>query len=146
MSWPRDYGGRDASLWEWLIFEEEYYAAGLPQRVAQNGIFLLAPTIFDLGTQEQKDRILPRMAGVEDMWCQGWSEPGAGSDLAGITSRARRDDDAGGWRLTGQKTWTTRGAFCTQPAINRAAKPPPRSRSSRFMPPKIMANLPICAR
>ena len=113
VSWPRAYGGRDASLWEWLIFEEEYYAAGLPQRVAQNGIFLLAPTVFDFGTQEQKDRVLPRMAGVEDMWCQGWSEPGAGSDLAGITSRAIRDDEAGGWRLRGQKTWTTRGAFCT---------------------------------
>ncbi|MBA3654871.1 MAG: acyl-CoA dehydrogenase family protein [Actinobacteria bacterium] len=112
VSWPREYGGRDATLWEWVIFEEEYYAAGLPQRVAQNGIFLLAPTIFELGTQEQKERLLPRMAGVEDMWCQGWSEPGAGSDLAAITSRAARDD-AGGWRLTGQKTWTTRGAFCT---------------------------------
>ena len=113
VSWPKKYGGRDASLWEWLIFEEEYYAAGLPQRVAQNGIFLLAPTVFDFGTDEQKDRILPRMAGVEDMWCQGWSEPGAGSDLAGITSRATHDDAAGGWRLNGQKTWTTRGAFCT---------------------------------
>ncbi|HZN12661.1 MAG TPA: acyl-CoA dehydrogenase family protein [Acidimicrobiales bacterium] len=113
VSWPAVHGGRDASLWEWLIFEEEYYAAGLPQRVGQNGIFLLAPTIFDFGTDEQKDRILARMAGVEDMWCQGWSEPGAGSDLAGITSRAARDDDRGGWRLTGQKTWTTRGAFCT---------------------------------
>src|SRR5437868_4042920 len=113
VSWPAKYGGRDASLWEWLIFEEEYYAAGLPQRVAQNGIFLLAPTVFEFGTEEQRDRILPRMAGVEDMWCQGWSEPGAGSDLAGITSRATRDDTAGGWRLTGQKTWTTRGAFCS---------------------------------
>ncbi len=113
VSWPEKYGGRDASLWEWLIFEEEYYAAGLPQRVAQNGIFLLAPTVFEFGTPEQQDRILPRMAGVEDMWCQGWSEPAAGSDLAGITSRATRDDEAGGWRLTGQKTWTTRGAFCT---------------------------------
>src|SRR4029077_5764388 len=57
--------------------------------------------------------ILRRMAAVEDMWCQGWSEPDAGSDLAGIKSRAGRDADAGGWRLTGQKTWTTRGAFCT---------------------------------
>ncbi len=113
VSWPEEYGGRGASLWEWLIFEEEYYAAGLPQRVAQNGIFLLAPTVFEFGTQEQKDRILPRMAAVEDMWCQGWSEPDAGSDLAGIKSRAVRDDAAGGWRLTGQKTWTTRGAFCT---------------------------------
>jgi len=113
VSWPREYGGRDASLWEWLIFEEEYYAAGLPQRVAQNGIFLLAPTVFEFGTPEQKDRILPRMAAVEDLWCQGWSEPDAGSDLAGIKSRAVRDGAAGGWRLTGQKTWTTRGAFCT---------------------------------
>ena len=113
VSWPEAYGGRGASLWEWLIFEDEYYAAGLPQRVAQNGIFLLAPTIFDFGTDEQKDRLLPRLAGVEDMWCQGWSEPDAGSDLAGIKSRAVRDDERGGWRLTGQKTWTTRGAFCS---------------------------------
>ena len=111
VSWPEEYGGRGASLWEWLIFEEEYYAAGLPQRVAQNGIFLLAPTVFEFGTAEQRDRILPRMAGVEDLWCQGWSEPDAGSDLAGIKSRAVRDE--GGWRLSGQKTWTTRGAFCT---------------------------------
>jgi hypothetical protein len=113
VSWPEEYGGRGASLWEWLIFEEEYYAAGLPQRVAQNGIFLLAPTIFEFGTDDQRQRVLRRMAAVEDMWCQGWSEPDAGSDLAGIKSRAARDEDAGGWRLTGQKTWTTRGAFCS---------------------------------
>ncbi|WP_028921846.1 acyl-CoA dehydrogenase family protein [Pseudonocardia acaciae] len=111
VSWPGEYGGRDASLWEWLIFEEEYYRAGAPQRVTQNGIFLLAPTLFEFGTREQKDRLLPRMAGAQDLWCQGWSEPGAGSDLAGITSRASRVP--GGWRLSGQKTWTTRGAFCT---------------------------------
>jgi hypothetical protein len=113
VSWPHAYGGRDASLWEWLIFEEEYYRAGAPQRVTQNGIFLLAPTIFEFGTPEQKDRILPKMASGEQTWCQGWSEPNAGSDLAGIQSRAVRDDAAGGWRLSGQKTWTTRGAFCT---------------------------------
>ncbi|NBE83410.1 acyl-CoA dehydrogenase family protein [Micromonospora rubida] len=113
VSWPARYGGRDASLWEWLIFEEEYYAAGAPQRVTQNGIFLLAPTLFDFGTPAQQDLLLPRIAAAEDLWCQGWSEPEAGSDLAGITSRAVRDEAAGGWRLTGQKTWTTRGAFCT---------------------------------
>jgi hypothetical protein len=113
VSWPREYGGREASLIEWLIFEEEYYRAGGPQRVTQNGIFLLAPTVFEFGTKEQQDRILPRMAAAEDLWCQGWSEPNAGSDLAGIKSTARRDDGSGGWRLTGQKTWTTRGAFCT---------------------------------
>jgi alkylation response protein AidB-like acyl-CoA dehydrogenase len=113
VSWPAEYGGRDASLWEWLIFEEEYYRVGAPQRVTQNGIFLLAPTLFEYGTQEQKDTLLPRMARAEDLWCQGWSEPNAGSDLAGIRSRAVRDEAGRGWRLSGQKTWTTRGAFCT---------------------------------
>jgi alkylation response protein AidB-like acyl-CoA dehydrogenase len=113
VSWPEEYGGRNASPIEWLIFEEEYYRAGGPQRVTQNGIFLLAPTVFDFGTPAQKDHILPRMARGDDLWCQGWSEPNAGSDLAGIQSRAARDASAGGWRLSGQKTWTTRGAFCT---------------------------------
>jgi len=113
VSWPERYGGREASLWEWLIFEEEYYRAGAPARVTQNGIFLLAPTLFEFGTVEQQERILPRMAGAEDLWCQGWSEPGAGSDLAATKSRAVRAADRGGWLLTGQKTWTTRGAFCT---------------------------------
>ena len=112
VSWPREYGGRDASLMEWLIFEEEYYRAGAPQRVTQNGIFLLAPTLFELGTKQQQDRILPKMASAEETWCQGWSEPNAGSDLAGIKSRAVRDEANNGWRLSGQKTWTTRGAFC----------------------------------
>ena len=111
VSWPEAYGGRDASLWEWLIFEDEYYRAGAPQRVTQNGIFLLAPSIFEFGTKAQRDHLLPRMAAADDLWCQGWSEPNAGSDLAGITSRATKVD--GGWVLNGQKTWTTRGAFCT---------------------------------
>jgi alkylation response protein AidB-like acyl-CoA dehydrogenase len=111
VSWPEEYGGRSASLWEWLIFEEEYYRVGAPPRITQNGIFLLAPTLFDMGTPVQQDRILPRMAAADDLWCQGWSEPNAGSDLASLQSRARRVD--GGWILDGQKTWTTRGAFCT---------------------------------
>jgi len=113
VSWPAAYGGRDADLWQWLIFEEEYYRAGAPQRVTQNGIFLLSPTIFAFGTQEQKDTLLPRMAAADDLWCQAWSEPGAGSDLASLTSRATRDDGRGGWVVNGQKTWSTRGAFCT---------------------------------
>jgi alkylation response protein AidB-like acyl-CoA dehydrogenase len=126
VSWPEQYGGRDASLWEWLIFEEEYYRAGAPQRVTQNGIFLLAPTLFEFGTPEQQDRYLRRMAAAQDLWCQGWSEPGAGSDLAAVRSVAVRSSGArsrseldstvcgdGGWLLSGQKTWTTRGAFCT---------------------------------
>ncbi len=113
VSWPEEFGGRDASLWEWLIFEEEYWLAGAPQRVTQNGIFLLAPTIFEFGTSAQQHAILQKMACGEQTWCQGWSEPNAGSDLAGISSTATRDDADDGWRLNGQKTWTTRGAFCT---------------------------------
>ncbi|MDW3215250.1 MAG: acyl-CoA dehydrogenase family protein [Ilumatobacteraceae bacterium] len=111
VSWPSRYGGRDASLWEWLIFEEEYYRAECPQRVTQNGIFLLAPTVFEFGNDAQRDHVLPRLAAADDLWCQGWSEPNAGSDLASLTCRAERVDD--GWLLNGQKTWTTRGAFCT---------------------------------
>ena len=113
VSWPEQHGGRAASRWEWLIFEEEYYRAGAPPRITQNGIFLLAPTIFEYGTAEQQDHVLRRMARGDDLWCQGWSEPNAGSDLASLTCRARRDEDRGGWVLDGQKTWTTRGAFCT---------------------------------
>ena len=111
VSWPRAHGGRDGTLWDWLIFEEEYWSAGAPQRVTQNGIQILAPSIFEHGTQAQKDLLLPRIAAATDLWCQGWSEPNAGSDLAAVSSRARRT--AGGWVLDGQKTWTTRGAFCT---------------------------------
>jgi alkylation response protein AidB-like acyl-CoA dehydrogenase len=113
VSWPARYGGRDAGVWEWLIFEEEYHRAGAPQRVTQNGIFLLAPALFEFGTPAQQDRYLPPMASGAETWCQGWSEPEAGSDLAAIRARAVRDEAGGGWRLFGQKTWTTRGAFCT---------------------------------
>jgi len=112
VSWPPEYGGRGKSLVEWLIFEEEYYRAGAPQRVSQNGISLLAPTLFEFGTQEQKARILPAMARAREVWAQGWSEPGAGSDLSALRSRAVRDEQAGGFVLTGHKTWCSRGAFC----------------------------------
>ncbi|MFJ8359608.1 acyl-CoA dehydrogenase family protein [Streptomyces sp. NPDC093984] len=109
VSWPAAYGGRDAGLVRWLIFEEEYYAAGAPGRVSQNGIHLLAPTLFDHGTEEQRARVLPPMARGEVVWAQAWSEPEAGSDLASLRSRAVRTD--GGWRLSGQKTWSSRAAF-----------------------------------
>ncbi|MFC6010012.1 acyl-CoA dehydrogenase family protein [Nocardia lasii] len=109
VSWPREFGGRDASILEWVLFEQEYYAAGAPGRVAQNGIFLLAPTLFEHGTPEQLARILPRMARGEDIWAQAWSEPEAGSDLASLRSTARRTE--GGWVLNGQKTWSSRASF-----------------------------------
>jgi alkylation response protein AidB-like acyl-CoA dehydrogenase len=111
VSWPAGYHGRDASLVEWVIFEEEYYRSGAPGRVSQNGIFLLAPIIFDHGTKEQQDRFLPSMATGEQIWAQAWSEPEAGSDLASLKSTARRDDGRGGWVLNGQKTWSSRAAY-----------------------------------
>jgi len=111
VSWPREYGGREASLVEWVIFEEEYYRAGAPGRVSQNGIFLLAPIIFDHGTAEQQARFLPTMATGEKIWAQAWSEPEAGSDLASLRSTATRDDMRGGWLLNGQKTWSSRAAY-----------------------------------
>jgi alkylation response protein AidB-like acyl-CoA dehydrogenase len=109
VSWPVEYGGRGASLWQWLIFEEEYYRAHAPVRVSQNGLFLLAPTLFEHGTPEQRDRFLLRMARADDIWAQAWSEPGAGSDLAALRSTASRAD--GGWRLNGHKIWSTRAPF-----------------------------------
>ncbi|MFS3129589.1 acyl-CoA dehydrogenase family protein [Nocardioides sp. Bht2] len=111
VSWPAEYHGREASLIEWVIFEEEYYRAGAPGRVSQNGIFLLAPIIFDHGTKEQQDRFLPTMASGERVWAQCWSEPEAGSDLASLRSTATRDDARGGWVLNGQKTWSSRASF-----------------------------------
>ena len=109
VSWPADVGGRDASLLQWVIFEEEYFAAQAPLRVSQNGIFLLAPTLFAHGTPEQLARLLPPMARADEIWAQTWSEPEAGSDLAAIRSRAMQTD--GGWLLSGQKTWSTRATF-----------------------------------
>lgn len=109
VNWPTAYGGRDATLVRWLLFEEEYYAAGAPGRVNQNGISLLAPTLLDHGTEEQRARVLPPMATGEVIWAQAWSEPEAGSDLASLKSRATRAE--GGWLLSGQKTWSSRAAF-----------------------------------
>lgn len=127
VAWPEEYGGRDASLTEWVLFEEEYYRAGAPTRVAQNGISLLAPILFAHGTQEQQDRFLPAMTDGSLIWAQAWSEPDAGSDLASIRSAARRDDERGGWILNGQKTWSSRapwadrgfGLFRTDPTAQR---------------------------
>ncbi|MET7531658.1 acyl-CoA dehydrogenase family protein [Streptomyces goshikiensis] len=109
VSWPEEYGGRGADIERWLVFEEEYWAAGAPGRVSQNGISLLAPTLFDHATPEQRARVLPPMASGEVIWAQAWSEPEAGSDLASLTSRAVRAE--GGWLLSGHKTWSSRAAF-----------------------------------
>ena len=109
VTWPEAYGGRGLDLIQWLIFEEEYFRAGGPNRANQNGIFLLGPTIMEFGTEEQKSRFLTPMAKGEVIWAQAWSEPGAGSDMAAISSKAVRDGDH--YVLTGQKTWSSRAAY-----------------------------------
>ncbi len=125
VTWPEELGGRACDLIEWLIFEEEYYKARAPLRVNQNGIFLLGPTLMEYGTEEQKARILPKMANGEEVWAQGWSEPNAGSDMAAIRSTARLEGDK--YIINGQKTWSTRavwadwcfGMFRTDPDSQR---------------------------
>ena len=109
ITWPQRYGGRDASLLHWLVFEEEYFLAGAPGRASANGTSMLAPTLFTHGSEEQRERILPKMASGAEIWAQAWSEPESGSDLASLRSTATRTD--GGWLLNGQKIWSSRAPF-----------------------------------
>ncbi|MFC7528494.1 acyl-CoA dehydrogenase family protein [Actinoplanes sp. GCM10030250] len=105
LAWPVAHGGRGASLSRQVIFHEEYARAGAPSRVDHIGTTMVGPTLMDHGSAAQCARFLPGIAAVDELWCQGYSEPGAGSDLAGVTTRARLDGDE--WVLTGQKVWTS---------------------------------------
>lgn len=109
INWPAKYGGRDASVLQWVVFEEEYFHAGAPGRASANGTSMLAPTLFAHGTEEQLERVLPKMASGEEIWAQAWSEPESGSDLASLRSTATKVD--GGWSLNGQKIWSSRAPF-----------------------------------
>lgn len=105
LGWPAEYGGRAASLSQQVIFHEEYAKANAPSRVSHVGEELLAPTVLAFGTPAQKQRFLPGIRTVTELWCQGYSEPGAGSDLAAITTSAQLDGDE--WSINGQKIWTS---------------------------------------
>ena len=105
LGWPAVLGGRDLPLSQQVIFHEEYALAGGPARVNVVGEGLLAPTLIAFGTPDQKDRFLPGIKSAQELWCQGYSEPGAGSDLASVATKAVLDRDK--WVITGQKTWTS---------------------------------------
>ncbi len=105
IGWPRECGGRGASLTEQVIFYEEYARAGGPGRLGHIGEGLLGPTVIAFGSEEQKRRFLPPIVRGEEIWCQGYSEPNAGSDLANVQTRARLEGDE--WVIDGQKIWTS---------------------------------------
>ncbi|ADP81314.1 acyl-CoA dehydrogenase family protein [Pseudofrankia inefficax] len=107
VSWPREYGGRGATALEQLVYAEEVTGAGAPLPINMIGLNNIAPAIMHYGTDSQKRTLLPRMRRAEDIWCQGMSEPGAGSDLASLRTRAVRDGDE--FVINGQKTWTSLG-------------------------------------
>ena len=106
---PEQYGGREATLLQQVIFYEEYARAGGPGRVGIVGEGLIGPTILHFGSDEQRARFLPKIASGEELWCQGYSEPNAGSDLANVQTRAElvSGPDGEQWSITGQKTWTS---------------------------------------
>ena len=107
IGWPRQYGGRAASIEQQLIFHEEYARAGGPGRMGHIGEGLAGPTLISFGSEEQRRRFLPGILNGTEYWCQGYSEPGAGSDLANVKTRARFDEDKGRWIINGQKVWTS---------------------------------------
>jgi len=109
IGWPVEYGGRGASIAERVIFAEEYARAGAPGRIGYHGIELAGPTLIEFGTEAQKKRFLRPILHGEEFWAQGYSEPGAGSDLGGLRTKARLQQGKNGaeWVIEGQKIWAT---------------------------------------
>ena len=107
VGWPEKYGGRGLSIEQQVIFFEEYARAGAPGRMGHIGEGLTGPTLIAFGTEEQKQKYLSGIVSGKEYWCQGYSEPSAGSDLANVKTKARLDEATGKWLITGQKVWTS---------------------------------------
>ncbi|WP_419536921.1 acyl-CoA dehydrogenase family protein [Endozoicomonas sp.] len=107
VGWPEEYGGRGLSINQQVIFNEEYARAGGPGHMGHIGEGLAGPTIIAFGTEEQKQRFLPGIANGTEYWCQGYSEPSAGSDLANVKTKAALNESTGQWEISGQKVWTS---------------------------------------
>jgi alkylation response protein AidB-like acyl-CoA dehydrogenase len=107
IGWPQEHGGRGASIEQQVIFHEEYARAGGPGRMGHIGEGLTGPTLIAFGSDEQQQRFLPGILAGTQYWCQGYSEPSAGSDLANVKTKARFDEERGEWLINGQKVWTS---------------------------------------
>ena len=107
IGWPEAWGGKSATIEQQVIFNEEYARAGGPGRVGHIGETLTGPTLLAFGSEAQKHRYLPGIRAGKELWCQGYSEPSAGSDLANVRTKAVLDETSGEWRITGQKVWTS---------------------------------------
>ncbi len=107
IGWPEEWGGRAATIEQQVIFNEEYARAGGPGRVGHIGETLTGPTLLAFGSRAQQSKYLPGIRAGKELWCQGYSEPGAGSDLANVRTKAEFDEASGQWKITGQKVWTS---------------------------------------
>ena len=135
LGWPKAYGGREAGFNEQVIFNEEYAKADAPARTSFFGEGLFAPTLIQYGTEEQKQRFLPKIQAAEEFWCQGYSEPNAGSDLSNVQTRAVLDGDE--WVINGQKVWTTfahRSQWCFAIVRTDPDAPPHKGLSYMLVP------------
>ena len=113
IGWPKEYGGREADLAEQVIFAEEYARAKAPGRLGHMGVELAGPTILHFGNEAQRKRFLPKISAGDELWCQGYSEPGAGSDLSNVRTKAMLEagPDGMNWVIEGQKIWTSLAQF-----------------------------------
>jgi alkylation response protein AidB-like acyl-CoA dehydrogenase len=131
VSWPREFGGQGFDALRAIIFGEEYFSAGAPRRLNFPALGLLGPTLMAVGTPEQRAERLPKMLSCEEIWCQGFSEPGTGSDLTGLQTRAVRDGEH--YVLKGQKVWVTNAHFANRMfMLARTGEPGSRHRGLTY--------------